>query len=343
MSALLPRLALLAIVLSTLPVLADCDFAVPAQQRAEGCNRLLARSINLGNMLEFEREGMYGPVLEADFFDTIKAAGFSAVRLPVRWDARADYEAPYAISPEFFARVDWAVAQAQRVGLAIIIDTHHFTAMMSEPDRELPRYLGIWQQVAEHYRDAPPQVMFELLNEPMGKLDDRRWNAIVAKTIALIRQSNPKRSLIVGGTDWNGYRKLADLALPRDDRDLIATFHYYEPMEVSHQGANWVAGASGWLGTEWHGSPAEQARLDAALDTVADWARREQRPVFLGEFGVFSAASMPTRQAWTAAVVRGAEQRGFSWAYWEFGAGFGAYDPFTKQWRAPLLQALLPG
>ena len=29
------------------------------------------------------------------------------------------------------------------------------------------------------------------------------------------------------------------------------------------------------------------------------------------------------------------------WAYWEFGSGFGAYDPQAKAWRQPLRKALL--
>ncbi|GAB3264689.1 glycoside hydrolase family 5 protein [Chitinimonas naiadis] len=336
------QLVLLFALLASLAAGAGCDVETPPQQRAEACNRLLARSINLGNMLEFEREGMYGPVLVAEFFDQIKTAGFSAVRLPIRWDARAGREAPYPIEPDFLARVDWAVAQAQRVGLAIILDTHHFTAMMSEPETELPRFLGIWQQVATHYRHAPPQVLFELLNEPMGKLDDTRWNAAIAALIPLIRQSNPDRTLIVGGTDWNGYRKLATLRLPETDRNLIASFHYYEPMEVSHQGANWVAGADAWLGTSWSARPAEMARLNGAFSQVTQWAEQNRRPVFLGEFGVYSKAGLATRVAWTTAVARAAEQRGFSWSYWEFGAGFGAYDPSTQSWRQPLLRALIP-
>jgi endoglucanase len=35
------------------------------------------------------------------------------------------------------------------------------------------------------------------------------------------------------------------------------------------------------------------------------------------------------------------EKRGFSWAYWEFGAGFGIYDREEKAWREGLLNALL--
>jgi endoglucanase len=31
-----------------------------------------------------------------------------------------------------------------------------------------------------------------------------------------------------------------------------------------------------------------------------------------------------------------------SWAYWEFGAGFGVYNPATRQWREELLGALIP-
>ena len=40
------------------------------------------------------------------------------------------------------------------------------------------------------------------------------------------------------------------------------------------------------------------------------------------------------------ALAREAEARGFSWAYWEFGAGFGVYDREKKEWREPLLKAL---
>ena len=64
--------------------------------------------------------------------------------------------------------------------------------------------------------------------------------------------------------------------------------------------------------------------------------------VFLGEFGAYEKADMTSRAKWTAAVVKEAESRGFSWAYWEFGAGFGAYDRQAKTWREPLMKALIP-
>lgn len=50
---------------------------------------------------------------------------------------------------------------------------------------------------------------------------------------------------------------------------------------------------------------------------------------------------MASRVRWTRAVREAAEERGFGWGYWEFGAGFGAYDPVAEAWRPELLAALL--
>jgi endoglucanase len=51
--------------------------------------------------------------------------------------------------------------------------------------------------------------------------------------------------------------------------------------------------------------------------------------MFVGEFGAFSAADMPSRARWTRFVSEESRQLGMSRAYWEFGSGFGAYDPQT--------------
>ena len=55
--------------------------------------------------------------------------------------------------------------------------------------------------------------------------------------------------------------------------------------------------------------------------------------MFLGEFGAFQGADMESRAQWTRFVAREAEKCGFSWAYWEFCSGFGAYDPKAESWR----------
>lgn len=319
-----------------------CHFDTPADARAAACQRLLARSINFGNMLDHAREGLAGPALRDEFVALAAQAGFTAIRLPVRWDARAALQAPYRIDPVFFERVDGVVRLALAHGLAIVLDMHHYPSMMQEPDAEQDRFVALWAQIAAHYRDAPPAVMFELLNEPHGALTRARWNQALAAVLPVVRAQHPRRMVIVGGGDWNHGAALDDLVLPPDDRDLIATFHFYDPMPVTHQGAEWVPGAGAWLGSTWRGTAAEQAAMAARFDAVQRWAVRTQRPVWLGEFGVYHRADEATRVAWTRAVRQQAEARGFAWAYWELASSFGLLDPLSMTWRRPLLQALQP-
>jgi endoglucanase len=302
---------------------------------------LLGRGINLGNALEAPREGEWGLTLKEEYFDRIKAAGFRSVRIPIRWSAHAAQQAPYTIDPAFFKRIDWAIDQGLSRGLAVLINVHHYAEMDTDPDGHLPRLTAIWRQVAQRYRSRPEPLMFELLNEPHDKLTDEKWSAMLPGLLAGVRETNPRRAVVIGPGNWNSPEHLPRLRLP-DDPLLIVTFHYYRPFEFTHQGASWVQGSDAWLGRTWTGTPEQMAALRNDFEGVSKWAAEQRRPVYLGEFGAYSKADMESRVHWTAAVAREAEQRGFPCAYWEFGSGFGAYDPGTGKWRDGLLRALLP-
>lgn len=77
-----------------------------AYQSAENYNNLLGNGINLGNALEAPAEGEWGVTLQPGYFKVIKDAGFKHVRIPIRWSAHAQVEAPFAIDATFFDRVD---------------------------------------------------------------------------------------------------------------------------------------------------------------------------------------------------------------------------------------------
>jgi endoglucanase len=306
-------------------------------------NQRLERGLNLGNALEAPKyEGEWGLRLREEYFALIAEAGFASVRVPIRWSAHAETQAPFAIDPTFFERIDWVVEQALAQDLLVILDLHHMTELMSDPDEHEARFLALWQQIAEHYQSAPPTVLFELLNEPNDRLTAQRWNELIPQALAVIRATNPTRGVIIGPAQWNSITALHMLELPATDRHLIATVHYYEPFPFTHQGASWVVGADAWLGTTWTGTTVQTQAITQAFDRAAAWAQAEERPLFLGEFGAYSAADLASRARWTAFVARTAEERGISWAYWEFGSGFGAYDPTRRVWNESLLQALMP-
>jgi endoglucanase len=306
-------------------------------------NRRLGHGVNLGNALEAPTEGEWGMTLEAEFFSVIYQGGFDSVRVPIRWSNHAASQSPYLIEKAFFERIDWVVEQAQKNHLAVILNMHHYQEMMDTPKDHRERFLAIWKQIAEHYQNAPDSVYFEPLNEPNGVIGmGETWNSVLAETIQLIRQTNPRRTIIIGPVNWNSISDLKKLKLPEKDRNLIVTFHYYQPFQFTHQGAEWVNGSDSWMGTTWSATSSQKNFITADLDIAYQWAKKNNRPLFFGEFGAYSKADQESRALWTAFIAREAEKRGMSWAYWEFGAGFGAYDRTAKQWIEPIHKALIP-
>lgn len=305
-------------------------------------NQRLARCVNIGNALEAPEEGDWGVTLEANYFQLIKDGGFSGIRLPIRWSTHAQAAPPYAIDKFFFSRIDWAVAEALSRGLNIVINIHHYEEIMQAPAEHKERFLALWRQIAEHYKNYPDGLFFELLNEPMGNLSAEIWNTYLAEALAVIRQSNPYRMIVVGPVNWNSYTALSTLRLPQADRSLIVTFHYYNPFQFTHQGAEWVDGSAAWMGTLWPSSAASAQTLANELEQAASWGVNHDRPLFMGEFGAYAKADMNSRKLWTESAARQAENRHISWAYWEFCAGFGVYDAAKKAWNFPLLKALIP-
>jgi endoglucanase len=193
----------------------------------------LGHGVNLGNMLEAPREGDWGQKLQSDYFPTIRHAGFTLIRLPIRWAAHISTAPHFIIDPAFFNRVDWAVAQAKQYDLKIILDYHNDDALMKDPDANADRFVAIWKQISDHYRDQPATILFELLNEPNNKLDGPRWNTLLARTLTIIRKSNPNRTVVVGPVLWNHIEALPQLMLPEGDQNLLVTVHFYDGSAIN--------------------------------------------------------------------------------------------------------------
>jgi endoglucanase len=253
------------------------------------------------------------------------------------------------------ARVDEVVDSLLAQGLFVVLDMHHYRQLDGDPldAGELgaasadvrERFLSMWRQIAEHYRDRSERLWFELYNEPHGVQTAASWNALSAQALQVVRASNPERVVVIGPTQWNSARALEALALP-PDRHLVVTIHDYEPFRFTHQGAAWH-NPSAPHPAGFRCCDREQRRqLSEPLDIAARWAERHGVPLWLGEFGSYAGPAaqpndMDSRVEYTRLVREAAERRGIAWAYWEFDAGFGIYDRQTRQWREPLRRALL--
>jgi len=319
----------------------------------------LGRGVNFGNMLDAPTEGAWTLRVDDRYIALVGSAGgtggwgnaerVQSVRLPVRWSNHASADAQATIDPAFMARVDDVVTRLLARGVPVVLDMHHYRQLDGDavdagettvPDAVIdPRFLAMWKQIAEHFRDAPPTLAFELYNEPHGRLT-ARWNDLMSRAVRLVRQSNPTRVIVVGPTQWNSARGLPDFTMP-PDANLVLTVHHYDPYTFTHQGAPWVTPAlpTGIACC----SPQQMADIRGPLDKAQQWGASHGYPVYVGEFGAFESVALPDRLRYTRAIRDEMEQRGMTWSYWELAGGFGFYDPVAGAVRTDGLADALYG
>jgi endoglucanase len=308
----------------------------------------IGRGVNFGNMLEAPTEGAWGLTVTDDFIDKAATAGFVSVRLPVRWSNHAGVQPPYTIDPAFLTRVESVVDKLLAKTQVVVLNMHHYRQLdgdgLDVGETAVAaaavdvRFVMLWEQIASRFRGRGSRLVFELYNEPHGRLNGEPWNVLAARTLGVVRKSNPDRIVVIGPTSWNSANDLRLLKLP-NDANLVATVHNYAPFSFTHQGAEWVSPTLP-IGVTCC-SASQQAEMTGPLDVARAWSAAKRYPVFVGEFGAYSKGDSTSRVSFNRTMRNAMETRGMSWTYWEFAAGFGVYDPTKLEFRRGLLDSLL--
>jgi endoglucanase len=183
-----------------------------ASDKAKTMAKRLGPGINFGNIFDAPTDGAWG-LRHADAQPLIPIAwqmGFRSVRLPVRWSNHTEATAPYRIDAAFMKKVQNAVDALLKQGFTVVMNMHHYSQLDGDkiqvgefavPDDVVEkRFLVIWQQVAEQFKSYPDELLFEVYNEPHGRLGIAAWNDLMALAVGQIRPSNPNRLLVIGPT-----------------------------------------------------------------------------------------------------------------------------------------------
>ncbi len=330
------------VLFSMLLFLAACSEGVTLGPTEDGPRDIaypIKRCMNLGSALDSPgEEGEWGYYIQRNNIKMLKEAGFDTLRIPMRWTSRVSQEPPYEIDPSYFARVDEVVGWATLADMNVIINVHHYTGMMRDPEAQKDRFIAIWDQIADHFALAPPSVMFELLNEPNGNMTVEKNNEFSQLLVDRIRKTHPDRWIIVSGALWGSLRGMEQVVL-KDDPRLVLTYHDYHPFDFTHQGIDWTDDPPP-TGKEW-GSEEDLLVLEQRLDRALAVQETTRMPVFIGEFGVFRDVPAEQRAAWTEGLRRASEARKIGWCYFDFATTFKAYDRQADGWIGPIKEALL--
>jgi endoglucanase len=315
------------------------------------------RGANLGDYLESWPRQSWSIQVAAEEFAQMKHEGFDHVRAPIGWHHYAGPGPDFKLSPEIFSRADFVVTNSLANHLAVMINMHHFNELDADPAGSTEEFLALWRQIAAHYAAYSERLAFELDNEPHQNATTALMNPIYARAIAVIRASNPHRTIFVEPGGWGGIGELKNLVLPPDD-NIIVSVHCYDPFYFTHQGAGWTGGETPVTGIQFPGPPATPLVPDANLKLkpyLLDWIHRYNtlptpenpsspiafeaklryvrawsdyygRPAHLGEFGAYTRADAASRARFYAAFRRAAEKDQLGWAIWDWSAGFRYWD-----------------
>ncbi|WP_183572931.1 glycoside hydrolase family 5 protein [Mucilaginibacter sp. X5P1] len=283
----------------------------------------LQKGINIGNTLDAPGgETSWGqPLIQSYYFDDYKAAGFTAIRIPVTWERHVDTIAPYTIDPEFIARVEQVVDWGLSRGLYIILNCHHEEFIKKDySPKNVARFEAIWSQIATHFKNKSDHLLFEILNEP-HPLSLANLNDLNRRIFKVIRKSNPTRIIVYAGTEWSSDADLLKADIPKD-KYLIANFHCYSPWA-------WVSGKDNNI--PW-GTQAEKNEIKVIFDRVHNFFASKGIPVMVNEYGCPVGKSQEWRVLFYKTYVENIRSHGFGSFAWDDGGGFKTYDRTGRKW-----------
>lgn len=327
MKKALALLLVLSMVLCIAPIQGLAQTPITPQEMAEK----MGMAINMGNTLEApDFEGNWAKAAEEYYFDDYKAAGFKAVRIPVRWgNERTQAQAPYTIDTKFMDRVEQVVDWSLAKGLVTVIDTHHEDWLKNDYENNIEKFEKMWEQIAERFKGKSENLLFEIFNEPTANMTDSQVNDLNKRILKIIRAKNPTRIVVIGGGAYNNWIKMINaMEIPKDPY-LMATFHYYDPYEFTHE-----------LKGTW-GSESDMKNIARIFDVVKNWSVKNNIPVFLGEYGV--RCETPDRAArikWYDFISDQALSHGFPFAVWDDGGWFQLYDRTARTYDTDILKAI---
>jgi endoglucanase len=306
---------------------------------------------------------------EQDFID-VKSLGADVIRLPVAFHNFVCDEKKYTLEPGLLKYLDTVADWAEKHQIYFIIDNHSFHPVNPTGDHIDKILIPVWEQTARHFKKRSNYLLYEVLNEPHG-ITDERWGEIQWKTVKAIRKIDKERQIIVGGTNYNSIEKLFQIPV-YTDKNLIYTFHFYDPHLFTHQGATWNKPSLEPLSNLPFPSPlnfvpqvhetfkgtwvevslnnyendSKPDKLSGTLERAVTFSKERKVPVFCGEFGVFMKQSpKEDRVTWYKFICGELAKKNIPWICWDYFGGFGVFKTqfrgdFPADLNADVVQAM---
>ena len=370
---------MLVAVLTAILTLCSC---ANSDKPADVNNFLIQRGTNVSHWLSQNNEDR-GEArrqhIQEDDFARLDSLGFDFVRLPIDevqfWDEEGNK------LPEAWGLMTNAINWAEKHHLRTIVDlhiirSHYFNAVnegqadantLFTSEESQQQLIDMWYQLSDVLKGySVDPVAYEFMNEPVAD-DHEQWNQLIAKVHKALREREPQRTLVIGSNMWQGYETMKYLKVPEGDKNIILSFHYYNPMILTHYGAWWTpigkyTGKVNYPGVlvskeDYEAAPDSVKKLiDENHYTTQEWnidkiradfkdaiaaAKKYDLQLFCGEWGVYEPVDRELAYKWTKDMLTVFKENNIAWTTWCYDADFGFWDQKKHEFKDKGLVDLL--
>ena len=347
------RLNLLLCIVPSLLFLVACQSHEPAKTSKSFpyATFQIMKGTNLGHWLSQSRargETRQKFITEKDI-QYIDSLGFDHIRLPI--DEEQMWDENEKRHDDAFALMENCLEWSRNAGLRVIIDLHilrsHYFNAEEKPlwskVEEQDKLIRLWKDLSNSLHEWPnSMVAYEFMNEPVAD-DAEQWNVLLARIADSIRKWEPQRVLVIGSNKWQSAATFDQLRVPANDTNIVLSFHFYEPMVLTHYQAGWTEfkdfkGDVNYPGQIVLNTKDPKYQKVYNRDTLLKMMQKPihladslKLPLYCGEFGVFKEFFPVAKLAWYTDMVSIFNEYNIAYANWNYKSdAFGIVDENMK-------------
>jgi len=273
--------------------------------------------------------------------DKLYSQGIRDIRLPVAFEYQFENDS----KRHFIKDLIKIVKHIKKKDMTLIVCYFDHTLDKETNYTNVNTIKSNWKYISKKLKKYSKYVYYEIVNEP--NLYPIQWDAMVHDIVSTIRKEDPKTKILIGATNYNSIYELSRKK-PFPYKNIVYTFHFYEPFIFTHQGANWIGnqtktehipypydsikmpkmdlkavGTAGEINYKDYKDMANKIALGHKIDIVSRWAKEHHVEVWCTEFGTIKSIAPAYRYQYFKDVLEVFKTRQIPCYLWEYKGNFG--------------------
>lgn len=346
-------------------------------QKAARTDFKIEKGVNISAWLS--QTGITGGQARLDYFtqkdlNELASLGFDHIRLP--FNENQLYTKNGERNAETFTIIDNVVHWCKAANMRIILDCHQTAVhdfskyssitLFKNPEAQ-DSLVALWEKLAAEFKKYPNDLAaYEILNEPNAR-ESESWNRVQMRVYKTLRKLEPSRIILMGSNKANKTYTFPELEFPKNDPNIILSFHFYYPYLITHYKASFLKslaeievplnypgqlisdsvmkniGDEETLKTlEKNNGVFNKQKLQEIMQPALDIAKKAGVRLHCGEFGVnFKYADRQLLARYLQDVVSIFKENNIPYSYWGYRKEFGVFTDGKKIKDPLVLNALV--